>query len=447
MNLRSRLVITLLLAGFASVRAFGQSTWHSLPNTGLINYNYARFEDVYFTDLITGYAVSLEGKIYKTMNSGSIWELSNDTLSQGFFFRSIEFLNDGRTGIAGSVNGQVRHLLRTTDAGASWTDIRDSLHDTAPGATGSMCGLSHWGNNFYGVGTWSSTLGRFFKSTDKGQTWATHYIDTAVARFLVDVTFTSADTGLISGGSYTDHKSIVLKTTDGGQTWRKVFSDSMIGGRIWKLQAITKQIIVGSIEPYFSDTVAMIRSIDGGEHFSIIGSGFATPTSTSYNTQGIGFVTPLHGWLGGYYNGLFETKDGGQTWDTLQFGQNFNRFFVMDATHVYAGGSAVYFYGDQVPNGIVNHPVPLTAPHTLYDVSPNPASGIVRIEFDLSVATYVLLEVANTDGRRSWPVAQGFMEKGHHSYQWNGSAAPAGNYIIWMGTNEIPVVKKFTLLK
>jgi len=42
---------------------------------------------------------------------------------------------------------------------------------------------------------------------------------------------------------------------------------------------------------------------------------------------------------------------------------------------------------------------------------------------------------------------QGLLEQGHHTYQWNSTNAPAGNYLIWLGTNEIPLVKKFTVIK
>lgn len=449
MNLRSILFACLLLLTTCS-GAIAQASWHTPLHIGLpVNNNY-RYEDVYFTSIDTGFAVSLNGTIYKTTNGGNNWRLVFGAPGAGPWFRSIEFLGDGQTGIAGTLDSP-GHVFRTTDGGNSWTDIQAAVPDTLPGTAKMMCGLAHTGNTFYGVGTWGSPIARYYKSTDKGVTWQVRYMDTAMVNRLVDVVFTSSDTGFVTGSKESSAATaVVLKTTDGGISWRKVFSDTLIGGRIWKIQALSSQLLVGSIEPYYSDTVAMIRSTDAGEHWTVLGTGYASPPGSAFNsTQGIGFATAQQGWLGGYYNGLFETLDGGQTWNTLPFGRFFNRFFVIDSTHIYAGGTTVYFFGNNTPNAVpgIMATGSRAVPHHLYDISPNPARGIVKIEFDLYSDTYVVLNIVNLDGRKSWRIKDGSMSKGHYTYEWNSADAPAGNYLVWMGTNEIPVVKKFTLLK
>ena len=416
----------------------------------------SRSEDVYFLDSNRGFAVTLNSEIFKTTDGGKNWVQKNDLLDTAAF-RSIEFLDDGLTGIAaGLFYGKT---FRTTDGGEHWNNITSAFTDTSFLFRHNICGMGHFGSSFYGVGWWGGNTAHFYKSTDKGLTWTTSYIDPSLASGLVDVVFLSADTGFASGGrnavpnNYVfnfNPESVVLKTTDGGAHWTKVFSDTTIGGRIWKLQFLNHQLAFGSIEPYYGDTVAMIKSTDGGNHWSIVGTHFSQRTNSSSSTagytQGVGFVTPLHGWLGGYYSGIYETKDGGLTWDILQFGANVNRIFVLDATHVFAGGKQVYRYGyDLKTTGIATPDNTVLAPHTLYPVTPNPALGKINIEFDLKTTTNVLLQVAGIDAKNVWKIAAGRMQAGHYIYYWNDAAAPNGNYLVWLGTDEIPLSQKFVL--
>jgi len=240
-----------------------QSQWLTLPNVGLqVAGQPVRYDDIYFISKDTGLVVSSNGLIYKTYDGGNYWYIKAD-LGDNIYFRSIEFSDNGQYGIAGTLSGLV---LRTIDRGETWTDISSAIPDTGMYAK-RICGLAHWGNNFYGVGWWGATVARFYKSTDSGQTWQTSYIDTNLATGLVDIIFTSADTCFATGFRMNDSgsASTVLRSVDAGQTWTKVFSDNIIGGGVWKIQFINHEIGVGSIEPWYNpDTVAMIKTTDGG---------------------------------------------------------------------------------------------------------------------------------------------------------------------------------------
>ncbi len=438
-------LITLL---FVQSFAFAQLEWHDLQNQGL--FLQTRFEDVYFTNASTGFLVGFSGQIYKTTDGGTNWQ--NTAPVAASQIRSVEFLDDGVTGIAGTLSGQ---LYRTTNA-YTWTDVSSTIPDTGIDKR-SICGIAHFNDNYYAVGWWASNKAKFYKSTDKGLTWTTTVFDTSLVSNLADVLFLSADTGFVAGGKnttgqqYSSNRSVVLKTTDGGATWVKVFSDSISGGRIWKLQALTHKVLFAAIEPYFNDTVAMIKTIDGGDSWNIIGSGFSYPGGT-FNpnnphglTQSVGFVTEQKGWLGGWYNGFYETTNGGQNWTWINLGENVNRIFVIDSNLAYAAGLRVYKYvRDTATPTNGTHTVML--PHDLYPISPNPSTGYVKIEFDLKTETHVLLEVANTDSRSVTRLEGKKLKKGHYIYYWDGRDKPNGNYIVWLGTDEIPIVQKFTIL-
>jgi photosystem II stability/assembly factor-like uncharacterized protein len=425
-----------------------QSGWFTPLNFGLIPANpptSIRYDDIFFISHDTGVLVSSYGMIFKTYDGAAHWELKK-AVTQYTYFRSVEFTADGQVGIAGTVSGQV---YRSADRGETWNDISVSISDTGASAK-EICGLAHYGNTFYGVGWWGGTTARVYKSTDAGLSWTTRYLDTNMVSGLIDVTFLTPDKGFATGyhgTAYGQRESVVMRTLDGGNTWTRVFSDTTIGGRIWKIQFIDNDYGVGSIEPMYNDTVAMIKTIDGGNTWQLIPVGHVNAWYRQGGTQGIGFLNRQKGWMGGYYNGMFETNDGGATWDTLNVNEECDRFFLIGGT-MYVSANTVYKYNsDDSTTKVINALQPSFV-HKLYPVTPNPATGVVQIAFDINEhQTNTVLEVLNTDGRKAYPIIRGYLKPGHYSYKWDGANAPNGNYIVWLGTDEIPMVQRFVLEK
>jgi len=448
MNNRNLLFVLLFFTLLPSKHAKAQSAgWFTPLDWGLIppSTGTGRYDDVYFTSHDTGVLISSYGMIFKTYDGAFHWYVKK-IISPDVYFRSVEFSGDGQVGIAGSLSGLI---YRSADRGETWDDISANISDTGTFPK-RICGLGHYGDIFYGVGWWGGPEAKFYKSTDAGVTWATTYMDTNLATGLVDISFLSATNGFITGyHAYngTMRESIILHTLDGGNTWTKVFSDTTIGGRIWKIQFVDSLFGVASIEPMYVDTVAMIRSLDGGNTWQILPIGHVnTWALTGIGTQGVGFLNRQQGWVGGYYNGMFQTSDGGLTWNTLGIAQECDRFFVIDST-IYLSANTVYKYSSDTtaPTKAINTPSPVYV-HKLYPVTPNPSTGNVEISFDINQhQTNVLLEVVNTDARRSYQVMRGYLKPGHYTYQWDDAGAANGNYIIWLGTDEIPMEEKFVL--
>lgn len=438
-----------IMIALQPITAVAQRIWTTLLNYGLypLPATSGRYDDIFFISKDTGVVVSSYGMIFKTDDGAQDWRMVAD-ISMDVYFRSVEFGSNGQVGIAGSLNG---YILRSEDRGETWSDISANISDTGIYAK-RICGLAHCGNNFYGVGWWGSSRARFYKSTDAGLTWTTSYIDTSLATGLVDVVFLSENKGFATGVhgylSGTKAESVVLRTLDGGATWTKVFADTTIGGRIWKIQFVDNDYGVGSVEPIYRDTVAMIKTTDGGDTWQLITIGSVNAWTYGWGTQGIGFLNRQKGWVGGYYDGMFETTDGGATWDTIEVGKECNRYFLIDST-LYVSGHTVYKNMDTTtyPSDKVIAQSSAFL-HKLYPLAPNPAKGKVCMEFDINKhQTNVVLQVVNTDGRRVYKVADGYMKPGHYSYTWDGTNAPDGNYIVWLGTDEIPIVQKFVLHK
>lgn len=444
----------LFLLFLATNTGYAQNKWHYLPNMGLDKDTAWRIEDIYFVDTSIGYAVTLANRMFKTTDGGTHWRIINDTTVHTSF-RSVEFLDDKATGLAGSVSANAGILL-TNDSGNTWNDITAKIPDTTKAKR--ICGIAHFANTFYAVGAWDSKTGKLYKSTDKGNTWQTHYFDTNLITSVIDVSFLSQDTGFVTGKRHSQtpplyqQHAVILKTTDGGNTWNTVLSDTVFAGYFWKIQFVTRMYAIAALQNvYHKDSVVMYRSMDGGDSWHLIAVGnkanIPNPAGGNHATQACGFATPAHGWVGGYYEGLFETIDSGKTWKYINFGYDFNRIFVIDSNHIFAGGNVPYKFGTGINLNIKPRSYSRNPLHVLWPVSPNPAKGNIKIEFDLVTTTGIVLDVVHLDSRRTFQIAREYLDRGHYSFDWNSTDAPAGNYLIWLGNNEVPLTQKFVLLK
>ncbi|WP_276132356.1 YCF48-related protein [Polluticoccus soli] len=406
--------------------------------------NTNRFSDTWFFDKDTGFLASGDGKIIKTVNAGGLWETKHQ-MQNNPTVRSIEFSDDHEVGIAGALNGVV---VRSTDKGETWTNISANIPDTG---VARVCGMSHYGNNqFYAVGWWASTTARVYKSTDAGATWQVNYIDTTLATCLVDIINIDAQTLFAAGGKFINSKrySVILKSTDAGNSWTTAYTDSVMGGRIWKLQFLNNSLGFAAIEPYYyPDTVCILKTVDGGASWSMIHIG-KVALSFTIGTQAVGFINPAVGWVGGWYQGLFETVDSGKTWtyQTPPEAYNMNRIFRVNDSTLYATtGSGVLKYVPGWATEVPRRAVSYDAAHKLHPVSPNPARGIVTITFELGHTTNAALEVVDINGRHFQRIMSGYLAPGRYTYVWDGSDKPPGAYMVWLGTDEIPFVRKFVL--
>jgi photosystem II stability/assembly factor-like uncharacterized protein len=416
--------LVLLLAVGATL-CTAQSAWQYLPTAPTSS----RIDDLYFTDQYKGWCCTSNGRIYRTPNGGATWSLIHQSATSNTYFRCIEFRN--LLGFAGSLNG---HLLRTTNGGATWTDMAPNINPT-PDA---ICGLHIVDDQVtYAVGQWDSPA-FLLKTTDGGLTW-THKNMGQYANALIDVRFISRDTGWVCGKS--NAGATILYTTDGGDTWTQKFNSNIAGEYIWKLQLVTPEVWIGSLQT-FAATGRMVKSTDGGQTWTAIPAPLP-------DMQGIGFVTPNHGWVGGYGNGLYETLDGGATWSLIQFGGNFNRIFVLDSTFAYASGSSIYKYFDPLTS-VHTPPVAPISSALKWDFAllPNPASTDLKASFALDQTDRVRITLLAPDGRELNLMYHQRLPAGQHTVDLALPASvPAGNYLVGVQRNHGLMTKQLVVVR
>ena len=415
----------LLLFGIASFFAFNvlaQSTWHYLPNAP----GSGRIDDVFFINSQKGWCGTSGGRIFKTNDGGDHWEEYDSIVG---YVRCIEFFNEN-IGYAGTLGGK---LLRTSDGGDTWTDIAPSITPAPEG----VCGLSIADSLFaYAVGQWD-TPGFFLKTMDGGNTWTRHNMS-AYSNALVDVFFISRDTGFVTGQG-ANGGAVILYTTDGGLSWSKKFDSGIPGQYVWKIQHVKGDFWVGSIQTFNGGK--FIKSSDGGQTWT-------EHTAPVPDMQGIGFATPLHGWVGGYVNGFYETIDGGESWEFKDFGGNFNRFYFLDSTLAYASGWSVFKFSDTTSSS-VSQPAraSLEDDGFIISLSPNPSDQYVDVKFYLPVQDNLRMGFYSADGAMIRAVYhERLLAPGDYTFRADCSTLPPGAYFLGVQRNCGLYARSFTKL-
>ncbi len=416
--MKNILRLTILLSTITYLNA--QSNWQYLPNAPIGSW---RIDDVFFLNNQTGWCAGSNGQIHKTIDGGAHWEL---VYNSNYYIRCLEFVDDS-VGYAGTLNNK---FLRSTDGGLTWVDLAASI-TPSPAA---VCGISIVDSLYaYAVGAWD-TPAILLKTTDGGNTWKNFSMN-FYASALVDVFFTSRDTGFVTGQS--GQGAVILYTTDGGETWEKKFSSGVPGQFVWKIQRVTNECWVGSIQTFNGGR--MVKSTDAGQSWT-------TLTAPIPDMQGIGFATPHHGWVGGYVSGFYETMDGGESWEFKDFGGNFNRFYFLDSTLAYASGVSIYKFADSTLSSISQPDRPILKDDGfMVSISPNPTVSFLDIRFHLPVLDNLRIGIYTMDGgfiKEIYHERQ--LQAGEYQFQTDCSGLPAGAYFIGVQRNLGLYTRPFT---
>lgn len=386
-----------------------------------------RYDDISFISPDTGWAVGsvgAQGKIYHTVNGGATWNVQKNTNT---YIRSIEFA-DKNIGFAGGLGtGNQSVFFKTTDGGATWTDISSVITGTNRGICGICCVNT---SITYAVGVWSSPA-YVMKTIDGGTTW-TQINMGAYASRLVDVLFTDANNGYVSGQSnVTGEGAVVLKTSDGGTSWTKVFTSNTAAEYVWKLQNLDGQNWFGSVEAsvaFFNDSInnVFIKSTDGGNTW------VSKPVGYSTYLQTIGFMDTQRGWTGG--SQLFETSNGGNSWTKIATGQSYDAFdrFQKVNNHVAYLSSGIIYKLDNTVTSIKN--VPSKELPKWLSVYPNPTKDEISYRLDLPNKTMFGVRVFNARQE----LMQEYVdekEKGVYTFRIS-QRLPPGIYFVYVMFNE-----------
>ena len=417
------LVLCLLSAAMFT---HAQSGWNYLPNAPVLN---DRFDDIYFVNDSTGWAVNGQGRILRTADYGDSW---TQQLSTGYYFRSVEFITDS-IGFAGTLSGVV---MKTENAGQTWNHIEQTFPQAVPG----VCGIGHWGDTILMQGLWS-TPAFILRSTDAGLSWS--YIDMSTfASGLIDCWFQSADTVFVCGmgTSATGNHGVIFRSVDAGQTWLLVGTSTTPSSYAWKLQFTSSLTGYASLSENSGSQTHVMKTTDGGATWTTL-----FVTNTNIDGEGIGFVNDSVGWTGGWSNGMYETTDGGQTWSFLNFGMNLNRYFFLRHDMGYAAGKSIYKFTGLTT--AISSPQPERNDIHSLTVFPDPVCEQGTFQISLGTSTRILFEIYDAEGRMVKSFVNGNLPGGNFTFSISGKEFSPGIYYAVLRTNEHFLTKQFGIVE
>jgi photosystem II stability/assembly factor-like uncharacterized protein len=416
------LVTFLLLAGLSSVAQNGWTVCNAPASS-------SRIDDLFMVNTRIGYAVVGNGSILKTTDEGENWtSLLQDN---SVYCRSVEFINTQKGFVGAFPNfGTTGNILRrTTDGGATWTDITSLLH---PKARKGICGLAVADSNtIYGGGNWYQDSGYIIKSIDGGASWS--FIDmSAYASSIIDLHFVSKDTGFATGKSPLSLElAVILYTTDGGATWAtKYYGGLQDYGYCWKIQQLTPRIYYASVERMTNQGAKILRSVDGGMTWETI-----NVSPLQYQVQAAGFIDPQKGWVGGDFGKSWETSNGGRTWDSIAVCPRMNRVFKVNDTMLFATGTQIWKYKGK---GIF--PAIPPSSNASMKCHPNPVKDLLTINIAVSVPAHISLLLLDVNGRRIKVIDNTDRPKGSYQFYVTTTGLPTGIYYVALTTHEDQLV-------
>lgn len=211
----------------------------------------------------------------------------------------------GNSWFVGSVSGGV---WKTTDAGASWTNLTPDLPNLA---TVSLAQSQSNPNVIYaGTGEGFFNLDAItgdgiFKSSDKGNTWI-QLLETAGNNdfsYVNRIVVSPSDPNIILAATNTS----IQKSTDGGQTWHRVFDD------FHRIQQIVANPDDFSILYATANTGGILKSTDMGEHWEYVFNESSGRIELAIAPSNSNIIYALN-----EDSQLYVSNNGGITWATAK---------------------------------------------------------------------------------------------------------------------------------
>jgi photosystem II stability/assembly factor-like uncharacterized protein len=254
------------------------------------------FYKTFFINSSDGWISGANGTILKTTDAGQSWSTQNSNTTQGIY--SMYFLNPNLGYATGGDTDPNGLVLKTTNGGQTWNVLlNNTLSGRAIYFTDSLVG-------FVGGST-----GWLVKTTDGGQTWST--ITTGITGSIGTIQFIDANTGYLAGA-----KGEIFKTTNGGNTWTSLPNNMPTGinDAYYSMSFIDQNNGYLCGYSYSTNLGYIIKTTDGGQ------SWISLP-NTSYYLAEIRMVDVNTGYIAGGTvgsSGQILKITNGTTWNIEQ---------------------------------------------------------------------------------------------------------------------------------
>jgi photosystem II stability/assembly factor-like uncharacterized protein len=408
---------------------------------------------LWFADSLTGWAVGEEGTILHSEDGGLTWS-AQTRLFTSSKLTDVFFLNASKGWAVGAAGA----IIRTNDGGVHWAS-------QAAHVTYNLLSVAFTDEN---TGWACGYDGVVLRTINGGQQWSRSTVFDSW-RWYYDCFFIGKNNGWICGSE------CVYRTTDGGASWSAWTSDQQ--------PLIYSLFFLDSLRGWFGGYGAVYHTSNGGLSWDRLtglpggvtdimffdeNNGWAVSQITVYYKSAvfstmdggltwterlnvddayfsdIGFSDPDHAWVVGRANNyLYETSDGGDTWQHVFLAGNnpapdLAGIFFLDANNGWMVGSngTVLKWEDNQPFGI-DEP----GPDVAVKVYPNPTTGKFKVQSEECKVSFEVqrIEVVGIDGRL---LQTRNPEPETRNLEFDISNLPAGVYFVRITFGNSIIVKK-----
>ena len=425
--------------------------------------------------------------VLRSTDYGNTWS----QLNTGVGYGSITALGSDPNGhvYAGNVGGVYVSLLRSTNAGGSWTFCSGLprihgdypfIHALAAGKNGNVFAATDangvlvstdFGKDWSQAGSlkietvfslavnsvgyvYAGTDSGVYESTDEGSSWS--YVgllgDDDILSLAVDSSGdVYAGTGHVGFGAPIAYSRIFRLSQSGGG-WTDVYGNaaaadinSITVDSKGNVYAVTSRLSL-------ANSSIIVRSQDNGATWAVDDSGI---TATYLNLVTIVADTGGSVFAGDVNNnGLFATTDGGQVWQEDSTGLGADNFITSLTANaggdVFAGtntGGVFENCGSSPVTSLIQPTVVQPKSFSLGQNYPNPFNPTTVISYKLSALSEVTLKVYDVLGREVATLVNGKQNAGSHTVTFDGSRLASGVYLYRLQAGSFVSVKKLVLLK
>ncbi len=286
--------------------------------------------------LLIAIVVLLIGSTVTVLEAQTVWSPQINPINNDTLLGKIQFVSSTEGWISASGGA----LLHTLDAGAHWSVVKPFPSDTVfsmadPSMTMSWVNQTHgWKMNWFGTSIGGARGAVIHKTTDGGSTWTKKVLSTAVGDMGFQVQFVDANNGWASIYQSATGNMSTVRSTDGGNNWSPVGT-----GGIFHFVDTNNGWAIGSPKIY--------RTTDGGTNWS---PQYTDSSKISFNA--IQFTDLNNGWVVGDSSRILKTTNGGTNWTLItntgiSAGSKSKCVFFLNASTGWIGTNIPSLQGDQ----------------------------------------------------------------------------------------------------
>lgn len=266
---------------------------------------------------------------------------------------------------------------------------------------------------------------KFRKSTDRGNSWDTTYIDSDSWSSIL------FNDNVVYIHGYTNFESKIFYTNDLGQTFIEITIPTYVYGK--------SGLSINSFDDLFFTSFGIYRSSYPYTNWIKI----FTENSICIYTDSNDIV------YSAVEDGILRSTNNGENWDYI-FNENMPRTFGQDLKiengNLYIATNSYGLYELQIPTG-VEEENEIVKDYRLYQNYPNPFNSVTKIKFSLPQPENVKIIVYDILGEEINTLINEHKQSGSYDVDFHSESLPSGIYFYTLSSGNYTSTKKLILLK